>query len=118
MTRTQIGWVGLVYHAHFRPLTAPLAALLDASAVLHARVSARAPTPAGFLRALKPAFDTEGTGKGEESPLDSMANLLTVPPIHVEQVAQAICVALDPAREDVHGVVGVYRMRELLGWES
>jgi hypothetical protein len=68
---------------------------------------------------MKSAFGTDGTGKGEEeSPLDSMANLLTVPPIHVEQVAQAICVALDPAREDVQGVVGVHRMRELLGWET
>jgi hypothetical protein len=51
----------------------------------------------------------------KSSPFDSMANALTIPPIHVEHVAEAICVALDPAR-DVRGVVGVTRMRELIGW--
>jgi len=46
-----------------------------------------------------------------------MANALTIPPIHVEHVAEAICVALDPIKE-VRGVVGVRRMRELIGWSE
>lgn len=51
------------------------------------------------------------------SPLESMANALTIPPIHVDHVANAICVALDSASE-VRGVVGVRQMRKLLGWEN
>lgn len=46
-----------------------------------------------------------------------MANALTLPPIHVEHVAEAICVALDPAR-NVRGPVGVRAMRELIGWSE
>jgi len=45
-----------------------------------------------------------------------MANAMTIPPIHVDHVAEAICVALDPARRDVSGVVDVKGMRELIGW--
>jgi hypothetical protein len=48
------------------------------------------------------------------SPLESMANMLTIPPIHVDHVAEAICVAFES--QDVRGIVGVRRMRELIGW--
>ena len=50
------------------------------------------------------------------SPLDSVANALTIPPIHVDHVAEAICIAAENARSDVRGVVGVDEMRELIGW--
>ncbi|KAF7976731.1 hypothetical protein HWV62_5919 [Athelia sp. TMB] len=92
----------LVYHPHLRPLTSPLAALLDASASLHAAAPPAFPTPAALLRLLGGA----GT---------SVANALSVPPIHVAHVADAVCAALDPAR-GVSGVVGVRAMRELIGW--
>jgi len=104
---------GLVYHPHHRPLTSPVAALLDLSASLHSKVPSNIPTPSGILRSLGSAF-SPAVGS---SPLDSVANALTIPPIHVEHVAEAICAALDPAR-DVRGVVGVRRMRELMGWSE
>ena len=105
---------GLVYHAHLRPLTTPLAALLDLFATVHAKAPSGAPTPSSILRALGSALGTRS--ETLPSTLDSIANALTIPPIHVEHVAKAICVALDPARDDVHGVVDVGRMRELVGW--
>jgi hypothetical protein len=50
------------------------------------------------------------------SPLNSTANALTTPPIHVEHVAGAICVSLcDP---NVKGIVDVRKMRELIGWRD
>lgn len=45
-----------------------------------------------------------------------MANALVLPPIHVDHVAEAICVALDNERVDVRGAVGVREMRRLIGW--
>ncbi len=51
----------------------------------------------------------------QASPLVSIANALSIPPIHVDHVAEAVCAALD-SRNAVRGVVGVQRMRELIGW--
>ena len=93
--------IGLVYHAHYRPLTTPLAALLDFSAQMHAKIPKSIPTPSDVLRRLG---------------LESVPNALTLPPIHVDHVGEAVCVALD--NEEVQGVVGVRRMRELIGWHS
>ncbi|KAF9246307.1 mitochondrial protein [Melanogaster broomeanus] len=106
----------LVYHAHHRPLTSPLAALIDLSASMHASVPDGLPTPSSVLRALGHAFPSS-QGSQMSSPLNSIANALSIPPIHVEHVAEAICVALDPAR-DIKGVVGVREMRELIGWSE
>ncbi|KAI6109477.1 hypothetical protein F5141DRAFT_1275939 [Pisolithus sp. B1] len=127
----------LVYHAHQRPSVSPLAALIDLSASLHARIPTGVPTPSSVLRTLgskfsstssssseahtrPPIYDTPASSStfpsGLASALNSMANALTIPPIHVDHVAEAICVALDPRRTDVKGVVGVKEMRELIGW--
>ena len=51
-----------------------------------------------------------------QSPLDSVANALAIPPIHVDHVAEAICIAADQERTDVRGVVDVQGMRHLIGW--
>ncbi|KAF9013869.1 mitochondrial protein [Cyathus striatus] len=106
----------LVYHAHQRPLTTPPAALLDLSATLHAKVPRSIPTPSSILRSLGSSGSTSSdpfniTG----SSLESVANALTTPPVHVDQVADAICVALCSSN-GVRGVVNVRRMRELIGW--
>jgi hypothetical protein len=98
--------LGLVYHAHLRPMTTPAAALLDLSAVLHSKVPKLIPTPSLILRSL-----------GPDSSFGSIANALTIPPIHVDHVATAICVALEPENK-VDGVVDVRRMRELIGWRE
>ncbi|GJE87162.1 hypothetical protein PsYK624_032450 [Phanerochaete sordida] len=107
----------LIYHPHFRPLTSPVAALLDLSASLHSKVPPAVPTPSGLFRTL--AWLTSRAAPGSlvaPSPLDSVANALTIPPIHVDHVAEAICIAADNAREDVSGVVDVQEMRRLIGW--
>lgn len=109
--------VGLIYHPHFRPLTSPVAALLDLSASLHAKLPQAVPAPSGVLRTLA-GLSSRGAAVPlvSPSPLDSVANALTIPPIHVDHVAEAICIAADNAREDVGGVVDVQEMRRLIGW--
>jgi len=106
----------LVYHAHHRPLTSPLAALIDLSASIHASVPQGLPTPSSLFRAVGDAFPASH-GSPLSSPLHSIANALSIPPIHVEHVAEAICIALDPTK-NVRGVVGVKEMRELIGWSE
>jgi nucleoside-diphosphate-sugar epimerase len=108
----------LVYHAHQRPLTSPIAAILDLSASLHSHVPPHIPTPSSVLRSIGSASAPPPDSQIASSPLDSVANALTIPPIHVEHVAEAICVALNPARSDIKGAVGVRKMRELIGWSD
>ena len=48
------------------------------------------------------------------TPLRSIANALTIPPIHVDHVAEAVCKAI--ADDNVDGVVDVARMRDIIGW--
>ena len=112
-------WPGLIYHAHFRPFTSPVAALLDLSATLHASAPPNLPTPSRVLRALasaagssQPVADTSVS----PSALDAIANAMTIPPVHVDHVAEAICLAADESREDIRGVVDVKEMRRLIGW--
>jgi hypothetical protein len=97
-----------VYHAHLRPLTSLPAAALDLSAWVHRAVPAALPTPAGALRAFAAVTGVDAAS--------SMAGALTIPPIHVEHVAEAIVAALDPTRTDVRGPLGVRDMRTLIGW--
>ncbi|KAG6866961.1 hypothetical protein C0991_003877 [Blastosporella zonata] len=104
----------LVYHAHHRPLSTPPAVLFDLSATLHAKIPPTLPTPSGILRRVGVAL---GQGRQTTSSLDSIANALIIPPIHVDHVAAAVCAVLDSA-DPVRGVVGVQRMRELIGWAT
>ncbi|CAL1704701.1 unnamed protein product [Somion occarium] len=112
----------LIYHPHFRPLTSPVAALLDFSATVHSRLPRGLPTPAGLLRSI--ASNTSSKSQGihaslvQPSPLDAIANAMTIPPIHVDHVAEAICTAVENERSDVRGVYDVRGMRELIGWHE
>ncbi|KAF8910975.1 hypothetical protein CPB84DRAFT_1763039 [Gymnopilus junonius] len=106
----------LVYHAHIRPLTTPAAVLLDLSSTLHNKIPQSLPTPSSILRSVGSALG-HYSEETSTSALESIANALTIPPIHVDHVAAAICVALD-SRNDVKGIVGVRRMRELIGWSD
>jgi len=149
-------FVGLVYHAHQRPLTTPAAVLFDLSATLEAKVPRSLPTPSRVLRSLGSFLSQGGAGytqttstgskttaasapspmgapdseSSQSSPsaswgdsgvgrassaLESVANALETPPIHVDHVADAVMVALNSA-SGVRGAVGVRRMRELIGW--
>ncbi|KAG7092520.1 hypothetical protein E1B28_008871 [Marasmius oreades] len=110
----------LVYHAHYRPLSTPIAALLDLSATLHAKVPRGIPKPADVLRSVGNALSPRSIppqGHVDVGPvLESVANVLSIPPIHVDHVGDAVAIALQS--DDVRGVVGVPRMRELIGWHS
>ncbi|KAG7452450.1 NAD(P)-binding protein [Guyanagaster necrorhizus] len=97
----------LVYHAHFRPLSTPFAALLEFSAVMHSKVPRGIPTPSSVLRSI-------GSALAVPEVTNSMSNALTIPPIHVDHVAEAVCVALE--NDAVSGAVGVREMREMIGW--
>ncbi|KAJ3725893.1 hypothetical protein C8R42DRAFT_574688 [Lentinula raphanica] len=107
----------LVYHAHYRPLTTPAAAIFDLSATLHRKLPQGIPKPSQVLRQLGNALSphpstSENVSLG--SSLNSIANALTIPPIHVDHVAEAVALAL--VNSSVSGIVGVQRMRELIGW--
>jgi hypothetical protein len=69
--------------------------------------------PASVLRWLAASVFPNASEK-TPSALSSMANLLSIPPINVDHLGEAICISLDPAK-DIHGVVGVRDMRQLLG---
>ena len=85
-----------------------MAVLLDLSSTVQSNLPEGVPTPSELLHGLSNAL------VGKPSALDSVARALSLPPIHVDQVAEAICVAADNERTDVRGVYGVREMRELI----
>ena len=85
-----------------------MAALLDLSSTIQSKFPREIPTPSDVLRGLSQTL------VGGPSALNSIARALSLPPIHVDQVAEAICVAADSERPDVRGVYGVREMRELI----
>lgn len=103
----------LIYHPHIRPMTTIPATIFDVSARIHNAVPSYIPMPSSVLRWLGTSVFPNATDK-TPSALNSMANLLSIPPIHVDHLAEAICISLDPAK-DIRGVVGVRDMRQLIG---
>ncbi|KAJ7940579.1 mitochondrial protein [Mycena leptocephala] len=102
---------GLVYHAHQRPLTTPAATLLDLSSTLHARLPDAVRNPLRAAVAGLPRVSSE-----TPSPLVSVANALSTPPMHVDHVGRAaveVCV-----NSEVRGVLEVRQMREAIGWRE
>lgn len=113
---TDISGPGLIYHPHYRPLTSPLATALDLSSVLHSKIPEGIPTPSGFLRAV--ASVSRSPSSLLPPAFEALANALTIPPIHVDHVGEAIAIAVDVDRDDVGGVYGVAEIRDLMGWRS
>jgi len=103
----------LVYHAYYRPLTTPAAVFFDLSATIHRKLPQGLPTPSKLLRSLGSIYESSSSSHIGSS-LDSLANALTIPPVHVDHVAAVICTTLDPTN-DIRGVVDVLRMRAILG---
>ncbi|SPO29828.1 uncharacterized protein UTRI_06100_B [Ustilago trichophora] len=99
---------GLMYHPHTRPGSTLPAAILEASAALHRSppLPLPIPTPAQLIAKLG----------GGSSPSQSMARLLTTPPLHVDTVAKAVCAAIED--QSTFGVVDVYGIRKLAGWKD
>ena len=104
-------------------MISPVAALLDLSATIHSKLPAGFPTPSAVLRTLgavlphSRAPSAHGSAL-QDSSFDSMARALTIPPVHVDHVAEAICIAADNARADLRGPFGVKEIRELIGWHQ
>ncbi|TRM62746.1 hypothetical protein BD626DRAFT_498307 [Schizophyllum amplum] len=100
-----------IYHPHWRPLSTPPAALLDLFVNMERGAPRGMPTPASILRSLAtPSRDSGAL----PSALASVANAMTIPPMHVDHVAEAICRALED--ESVRGPMDVVQMRNLIGW--
>ncbi|SPO29151.1 uncharacterized protein UTRI_06100 [Ustilago trichophora] len=99
---------GLMYHPHTRPGSTLPAAILEASAALHRSppLPLPIPTPAQLIAKLG----------GGSSPSQSMARLLTTPPLHIDTVAKAVCAAIED--QNTFGVVDVYGIRKLAGWKD
>lgn len=99
---------GLMYHPHTRPGSTFPAAILEASAAFHRSppLPLPIPTPAQLIARLG--------GGGSKS--ESVARLLTTPPLHVDTVAKAVCAAIED--ESVFGPVDVYGIRKLAGWKD
>lgn len=89
------------------------ATIFDFSARAHEAVPSYVPMPSPTLRWLGTSVCPNATDN-TPSALVSMANLFSIPPIHVDHLGEAICITADPTK-DIHGVVGVRDMRELLG---
>jgi hypothetical protein len=99
-------------------MTTPAAVLMDLSSNLHEITPRSIPTPSSILRTLGSALTPRQAADDVlivTSALESVANALSIPPIHVDSVGQAICAVLD-GESDIRGVVNVRRMREILGW--
>lgn len=96
-------------------MTSPVAALLDFSASLHAKAPSGLPTPSRVLRSLAGAGPGAGVGSFHPSSFDALANAVSIPPIHVDHVGEAVALAADVAT-DVRGPLGVKEMRDLIGW--
>ncbi|EJU05569.1 NADP-binding protein [Dacryopinax primogenitus] len=102
---------GFMFHPHTRPLSTPVASVLDLASSISACAPNFLPSPAGFLRTL-----SLGQAKELSPASHSMANSLETRPMHVESVARAICAAIE--LDTVDGVIDVDEMRELIGWDK
>ena len=49
-----------------------------------------------------------------DNPFNSITRAMEIPPIHVDHVGEAVCESIE--RGDVHGPMGVWEMRRMLGW--
>lgn len=129
-----------MYHPHLRPLTTPIATLLSASSQAHKYLCSSShlplPTPAGLLQMVASRLEAFPTRRslatnendGNEggwlaTTLRSSANALQTPPMHVDHVALAACLAIENPvltsandSEDGNTVLGVREMRDMIGW--
>ena len=94
----------------------PLAAALDILSVFHSKIPEGIPTPLGLVRVF--ALMSRLPSSSLPPAFDAVANMLTVPLIHVDHVGKAIAAAVNVDREDIRGVYGVRWMIALMYWRS
>jgi hypothetical protein len=56
----------------------------------------------------------DGAAPLVDEPMDSITRAMTIPPIHVDHVGEAVCESIE--RNDINGPVGVWEMRKMIGW--
>ncbi|GAA5914888.1 hypothetical protein JCM8208_003039 [Rhodotorula glutinis] len=110
----------LMYHPHLNPPSTLPATLLEATSHLHALVPPslhllpQAPSP---LPNSAPSLNnTDPAATQLPSALTSLSSLLSIPPIHVDAIGEAVCRAI--ADEHTRGVVDVGAMRDMLGFDA
>lgn len=91
-----------------------MAVLLDFSATVHGYVPKGVPSPSKLLRALSTLVSDVPSDASERIPpaLESLAKTLEISPMHVDQVAQAICEAIE--NPHIRGVIDTKSMRAIL----
>lgn len=99
--------LGLIYHPIINPMSTLPATALNAAATVQALLPASLQLsnifPTSPSKLLSPAST-------------SLASLLTIPPIHVDTIAEAVCMSIED--ETVRGVVGVKEMRRMLRFDD
>lgn len=97
----------LIYHPHINPISTLPATALSAAATVQALLPASLQLsnifPTSPSKLLSPAST-------------SLASLLTIPPIHVDTIGEAVCMSIED--EAVRGVVGVKEMRRMLRFDD
>ncbi|KAF8508133.1 hypothetical protein JB92DRAFT_3145142 [Gautieria morchelliformis] len=115
--------IGFIYHPHLRLLTTPIAALASLSATLHSHAPSLLLMPSCVLHTLartqspdlrSPSPAPSHTNTPLPSALHTLATTLELSPIHVDHLAEAVCMAIE--QQDVRGPAGLRRMWELIGW--
>ncbi|GAA5969955.1 hypothetical protein JCM8115_001189 [Rhodotorula mucilaginosa] len=98
----------LMYHPHLAPSSTLPATLLEATSTLHNLVPKS-------LHMLPSTHADRVPSETVPPAYQSLAALMSVPPIHVDAVGAAACQAIDSPSVD--GVVDVARMRLMLGFD-
>jgi hypothetical protein len=97
-----------MYHPHLAPSSTLPATLLEATSTLHNLVPKS-------LHMLPSTHADRVPSETVPPAYQSLAALMSVPPIHVDAVGAAACQAIDSPSVD--GVVDVARMRLMLGFD-
>jgi hypothetical protein len=116
---------GFIYHPHIAPWTPLPATLLDISARIQKKLpgALKASNIASALDTasmLSPSLASILPQSKDDLPAftSSLANLLSIPPIHVDTIAQAICRILESESRSEGPVVGVSDMRRIAGFDA
>lgn len=105
--------LGFIYHPHLRPISSPVAALLDAAGSVHKLLGALSPVDM-LSRLISSNGEPLTAQNNVNNTLSSIKRAVDIPPIHVDHVGEAVCEAI--ARDDITGPLTVWDMRRLLGW--
>ncbi|KIM28867.1 hypothetical protein M408DRAFT_329291 [Serendipita vermifera MAFF 305830] len=105
-----------IYHPHFRPISSPVATALSAAGSVHKLLGQLSPINvlSKLAESSEQSSRVDDNPAAIDTPLDSISRAMTIPPIHVDHVGEAVCESIE--RGDVAGPVGVWEMRRLLGW--